>query len=254
LIVLIVLLFLTGPLQYMPEAVLATVVLLIGIQLVDIHGLIEIYRARKEEFLVAVITAVVVVIVGVEQGIVLAFGADKNGAPTDRDDDPAVRIVNLDLLTYAGNLESLSDVFERRGPTGDGRHFFIRADVRDFDVLRAVLAGEATETPRGDAGAAGPAGRRVPAPDAVVHMAAESHVDRSIMGPAVFVDTNVRGTVALLEACRAELVRAPRPFRLLHVSTDEVYGSLGERDAAFTEATPLARAPKFGCLPRAARS
>ena len=73
LIVLIVLLFLTGPLQYMPEAVLATVVLLIGIQLVDIHGLIEIYRARKEEFLVAVITAVVVVIVGVEQGIVLAI-------------------------------------------------------------------------------------------------------------------------------------------------------------------------------------
>ena len=137
--------------------------------------------------------------------------------------DPAVRIVNLDLLTSAGNLESLSDVFARHGPRGDGRHCFIRADVRDFDALRAVLAGE-----------------RTPPPDAVVHLAAESHVDRSIMGPAVFVDTNVRGTVALLEACRAELARAPRPFRLLHVSTDEVYGSLGERDAAFTEATPLA--------------
>src|SRR5919108_3332049 len=149
--------------------------------------------------------------------------------------DPAVRIVNLDLLTYAGNLESLTDVFERHGPKGDGRHFFIRADVRDFDALRTVLAGEARETAH-----AGGAARRIPAPDAVVHMAAESHVDRSIMGPAVFVDTNVRGTLALLEACRAELARAPRPFRLLHVSTDEVYGSLGERDAAFTEATPLA--------------
>src|SRR5437764_15332065 len=95
--------------------------------------------------------------------------------------DPNVQIVNLDLLTYAGNLERLSDVI------GNGRHFFIRADVRDFDTMRAVLAGE-----------------RTPAPDAVVHMAAESHVDRSIMGPAVFVDTTVRGTLALLEECRAE--------------------------------------------------
>jgi len=145
------------------------------------------------------------------------------------DTDPNVQIVNLDLLTYAGNLESLSDVI------GKGRHFFIRADVRDFDVMRAVLAGDAAETPHASA-----TGRRLPAPDAVVHMAAESHVDRSIMGPAVFVDTNVRGTLALLEACRAELARAPRAFRLLHVSTDEVYGSLGERDAAFTEATALA--------------
>src|SRR5205823_12182995 len=95
------------------------------------------------------------------------------------DTDPNVQIVNLDLLTYAGNLESLSDVI------GNGRHFFIRADVRDFDVLRAVLAGDVSETPHG--GGAGPAGRRLPAPDAVVHMAAESHVDRSIMGPALFV-------------------------------------------------------------------
>ena len=63
--------------------------------------------------------------------------------------DPDVRIVNLDLLTYAGNLESLADVFRRYGPDGggDGRHFFIRADVRDFETLRRVLAGEATETP-----------------------------------------------------------------------------------------------------------
>ena len=151
------------------------------------------------------------------------------------DCDPDVAIVNLDLLTYAGNLESLADVLPRHGPNGDGRHFFIRADVRDFETLRRVLAGEATETSQ-----SGAAARRIPAPDAVVHMAAESHVDRSIMGPAVFVDTNVRGTLTLLEACRGELARSPRPFRFLHVSTDEVYGSLGAGDAAFTEATPLA--------------
>ncbi len=148
--------------------------------------------------------------------------------------DPRVKVVNLDLLTYAGNLESLGDVFQRHGPDGDGRHFFIQADVRDFEALRHGLAGEASETAQ-----AGGAARRIPAPDAVVHMAAESHVDRSIMGPAVFVDTNVRGTLTVLEACRAELARSERPFRLLHVSTDEVYGSLGERDPGFTEATPL---------------
>ena len=145
------------------------------------------------------------------------------------DTDLRVQIVNLDLLTYAGNLESLKDVL------GSHRHFFVRGDVRDFETMRAVLAGEATETPHGGAKA-----RRTPVPDAVVHMAAESHVDRSIMGPAVFVDTNVGGTVTVLEACRAELARAPRDFRLLHVSTDEVYGSLGATDPAFTEATPLA--------------
>src|SRR2546430_7603771 len=100
--------------------------------------------------------------------------------------DPNVQIVNLDLLTYAGNLESLSDVI------GNGRHSFVHGDVRDFGTVRAVLAGE-----------------RTPAPDAVVHMAAESHVDRSIMGPAEFVDTNVRGTLTLLEACPGELGRAP---------------------------------------------
>ena len=130
--------------------------------------------------------------------------------------DPTVQIVNLDLLTYAGNLESLSDVID------NGRHCFVRGDVREFATVRALLAGG-----------------RTPAPDAVVHMAAESHVDRSIMGPAEFVDTNVRGTLTLLEACRGELARAPRPFRLLQVSTDEVYGSLGPTDPAFTEATPL---------------
>ncbi|HXI64411.1 MAG TPA: dTDP-glucose 4,6-dehydratase [Gemmatimonadales bacterium] len=136
---------------------------------------------------------------------------------------PGVAVVNLDLLTYAGNLESLEGC--------SGPYYFVHADVRDFDAVSRVLKGKATET----------SGRRsIPAPDCVVHMAAESHVDRSIMGPALFVDTNVRGTLTLLEACRAELVEKTRPFRFLQVSTDEVYGSLGPSDPAFTEATPLA--------------
>src|SRR5437899_7027079 len=147
--------------------------------------------------------------------------------------DPDVRVVNLDVLTYAGNLESLADVFEHHGPEGDGRHFFIRADIRDFETLRRVLCGEATETPH-----AGCAGRPIPAPDAVVHMAAESHVDRSIMGPAVFVDTNVRGTLALLEACRRELTARGRPFRFLQYSSDEVDIYLSPTVAALTDEKP----------------
>src|SRR6266571_684847 len=104
--------------------------------------------------------------------------------------DPDVRIVNLDLLTYAGNLESLDEVFRLNGPRGDGRHYFIRAEVRDFATLRSVLAGKGRETPHTDRQA-----RPIPMPDSVVHMAAESHVDRSIMGPAAFVETNVQGTL-----------------------------------------------------------
>jgi dTDP-glucose 4,6-dehydratase len=128
-----------------------------------------------------------------------------------------VRVVNVDALTYAGNLESLADVH-------DPRYGFVHADIRDFDAMARVLRGEAA----------------VPAPDAVVHLAAESHVDRSILGPVKFVDTNVRGTATLLEACRADLAARERPFRFLHVSTDEVYGSLGPDDPPFTEQTPLA--------------
>lgn len=149
--------------------------------------------------------------------------------------DPAVVVANLDLLTYAGNLESLADIERDHGPTGDGRYFFIRADIRDFAALATLLSGEARETVPAKA-----QGRTIPPPDALVHLAAESHVDRSIMGPAIFVDTNVRGTVTLLEACRSELGSRPREFRFLHVSTDEVYGTLGPHDPPFTERTPLA--------------
>ena len=148
---------------------------------------------------------------------------------------PTVSVVNLDLLTYAGNLESLEDVTATHGPHGDGRYYFVRADVRDFDSVINVLRGQAHETPVETA-----RGRSIPAPDCVVHMAAESHVDRSIMGPAVFVETNVRGTLTLLEACRAALAADQRPFRFIQVSTDEVYGTLGPNDPGFTETTPLA--------------
>jgi dTDP-glucose 4,6-dehydratase len=138
--------------------------------------------------------------------------------------DPQIRVVNVDLLTYAGNVESLEDVERKFGATGDGRYFFVQADVRDFDAMAQLLAGT----------------RTVPACDSVVHMAAESHVDRSIMGPSAFVDTNVRGTVTLLEACRNSPRVRDDSFRFVQVSTDEVYGSLGPDDAAFTESTPLA--------------
>jgi len=149
--------------------------------------------------------------------------------------DSSVRVINLDALTYAGNLESLADVTGRFGPAGDARYYFVHGDIRDVPLVQDILAGRGVETPAGDAKA-----RRVPAVEAVVHMAAESHVDRSIMGPAAFVDTNVRGTLALLEACRSIFPTADKTVRFLHVSTDEVYGSLGPTDPAFTESTPLA--------------
>jgi dTDP-glucose 4,6-dehydratase len=163
--------------------------------------------------------------------------------------DPKVAVVNLDLLTYAGNLESLEDVAAKHGPAGDGRYYFVAGDIADRELVSALLAGTGREPATG---------RAIPQVDAVLHLAAESHVDRSIMGPAVFVATNVQGTLSLLEATRAELTRAPRAFRFVNVSTDEVYGTLGPDDAPFTETTPLApnspySASKTGadCLVRA---
>ena len=125
-------------------------------------------------------------------------------------------IVNLDKLTYAGNLRSL-DVLR-----GDARHRFAQGDICERERVRNLLA---THRPR-----------------AIVHFAAESHVDRSIAGPAEFVQTNVVGTWALLEEARAywEAQGRDAAFRFLHVSTDEVYGSLGPDDPAFTEETPYA--------------
>jgi dTDP-glucose 4,6-dehydratase len=127
-------------------------------------------------------------------------------------------VLVIDKLTYAGNLENLSRVID------DPAVFFERLDICDGDAVLALL--------------------RRHRPRAMLHFAAESHVDRSILGPAEFVRTNVNGTFALLEAARAywsELPSADREgFRFLHVSTDEVYGSLGPHDRAFSEQTPYA--------------
>ncbi len=121
---------------------------------------------------------------------------------------PGWRVVNLDKLTYAGNAENLADL------AGNPRYRFVRGDICDGRLVGELLRAEGI--------------------DAVMHLAAESHVDRSILEPAVFIDTNVRGTQVLLEAARELGVK-----RFLHVSTDEVYGSLGPT-GLFTETTPLA--------------
>jgi len=127
-------------------------------------------------------------------------------------------VVNLDKLTYAGNLGNLDAL------RGDARHSFVQGDIADRALVRGLL-----ERHR---------------PRAIVHLAAESHVDRSIEGPAQFIQTNVVGTFCLLEEARAYWAALPAPeraaFRFLHVSTDEVYGSLGPEDPAFTEQTPYA--------------
>lgn len=120
-----------------------------------------------------------------------------------------VEIVNVDLLTYAGNLENLDPVRD------DPRHKFIRADIADPVAMAEIFAAEQ--------------------PEYVINFAAESHVDRSIEDPAVFVRTNVNGTLNLLHLARANGVR-----RFMQVSTDEVYGSLTPDEAAFSETTPLA--------------
>ncbi len=132
-------------------------------------------------------------------------------------EDPGLRIVNLDALTYAGNLDTLAHVI------GNPCHEFVHGDIGDRPLVTDLLARFR--------------------PEAIVNFAAESHVDRSIDGPAAFVQTNVVGTLALLEAARDYWRDSPAAergrFRFLHVSTDEVYGSLGDT-GAFTEQTPYA--------------
>lgn len=122
-------------------------------------------------------------------------------------------VVNLDALTYAANLENVTGVAD------SPRYAFEQADIRDRAALDRVFAKHQ--------------------PDAVMHLAAESHVDRSIDGPGAFIETNVTGTYNLLEAARAWWTRAGKPegFRFHHISTDEVFGSLGET-GQFTEDTP----------------
>lgn len=127
--------------------------------------------------------------------------------------DSEETVINLDKLTYAGNLQNLESL------NGDGRHVFVRGDIGDQDLVSRLL-----EEYR---------------PRAVLNFAAESHVDRSILGPDEFVQTNIVGTFRLLEAVRAYWNAldgdAKTDFRLLHVSTDEVYGTLNASEPAFTE-------------------
>lgn len=130
--------------------------------------------------------------------------------------EPAVKIVNLDKLTYAGSLDNLKNLPHQE------RHHFIRGDITDKDLIRHVLQHHHIDT--------------------IVHFAAESHVDRSISGPAAFVETNVTGTFTLLEAARHHWFEVeecePSHCRFHHISTDEVYGSLNIGDLRFTENTP----------------
>lgn len=127
-------------------------------------------------------------------------------------------VVNLDKLTYAGNLENLASL------QGDARHIFVQGDICDLECISGLLAQYR--------------------PRAIVHFAAESHVDRSIHGPGEFVRTNVDGTFKLLEAARAYWNSLgdedQQNFRFHHVSTDEVYGSLKPQDPPFTETHPYA--------------
>ncbi len=125
-------------------------------------------------------------------------------------------VVNLDALTYAGNLQNLASL------QGDERHRFVRGDITDRELLAQLFQ---THRPR-----------------AVLHFAAESHVDRSILGPGAFIKTNVDGSFALLEAARLHWLGlegdAKPTFRFLHISTDEVYGSLAPDAPAFNESHP----------------
>ncbi|HDZ36831.1 MAG TPA: dTDP-glucose 4,6-dehydratase, partial [Marinobacter sp.] len=127
-------------------------------------------------------------------------------------------VVNVDVLTYAGNLESPDKA------AASARYRFEQVDICDQNALQAVFDAHQ--------------------PDAVMHLAAETHVDRSIAGPAAFIQTNIVGTCTLLEVARQHWLALPEPrrevFRFHHVSTDEVYGDLDATDEPFTEITPYA--------------
>jgi dTDP-glucose 4,6-dehydratase len=131
---------------------------------------------------------------------------------------PGNRVVVLDALTYAGNLANLEAV------RGDNNFRFVHGDIRDYDLVVELLQDEQSDT--------------------IVHFAAESHVDRSILGPDEFIDTNVVGTHVLLKAAKTVWLDtqssdlSPQHYKFHHVSTDEVYGSLGPADPPFTETTP----------------
>lgn len=126
--------------------------------------------------------------------------------------EPEVRIITLDLLTYAGHIESLSNL-----PSPE-RHHFIQGDICDRDLVNKILQDNEIDT--------------------IVHFAAESHVDRSILGPMPFIQTNIVGTFTLLDAARKAWLEKKGSFRFHHVSTDEVFGALNLKDEPFNEDTP----------------
>ena len=133
---------------------------------------------------------------------------------------PEWTVVNLDKLTYAGNAESLADLRD------EPRHVFVRGDIANAELVEHLLASHGV--------------------DAILNLAAESHVDRSILGPGIFVETNVSGTQVLLEAARQAGVK-----RFVQVSTDEVYGSLGAT-GKFTESSPLSPSSPYSASKAAA--
>ena len=126
--------------------------------------------------------------------------------------EPSVFIVNLDLLTYAGKMENLA------GLPNQERHFFIKGDICDSELVEKILSDYDIDT--------------------VIHFAAESHVDRSILGPSPFIQTNIVGTFTLLEAARKAWTDKSGDFRFHHISTDEVFGALSLDDKPFDENTP----------------
>jgi len=132
--------------------------------------------------------------------------------------EPALKIINLDALTYAGSLENIKDLPD------PGRHLFVQGDICDHDQVEKLLQQHQVDT--------------------IVHFAAETHVDRSIKDPGAFIQTNVQGTLSLLEAARkVGLQHTPGPGRSLrfhHISTDEVYGSLSPIEPPFSEESPYA--------------
>ena len=130
--------------------------------------------------------------------------------------DPELVVINLDKLTYAGNLATIAQFATNQ------QHIFVQGDIGDRQLVDSLLAKYQ--------------------PQAIINFAAETHVDRSIDGPASFIDTNINGTFNLLESARQYWQQLPTiaraEFRFLHISTDEVFGSLTASEPAFTELTP----------------